>query len=76
MEARMTTKGQIVIPSRVRRLFGMTRGTRIRIDVDEGLRRIILVPVTGEYVRGLGGRFAGKGLLRALESDRKREKER
>jgi AbrB family looped-hinge helix DNA binding protein len=71
----MTVKGQIVIPSKVRRRLGMKEGTRVQVDVDEGLQRIILTPITREYIEGLRGRYKGKGLLKALAAEKKRERE-
>lgn len=75
METYMTVKGQIVIPSKVRRRFGMKEGTRVQVDVDEGAHRIILTPITREYIEGLRGRYQGKGLLKALAAEKKRERE-
>lgn len=75
MESYMTVKGQIVIPSKVRRKLGMKEGTRVQVDVDEGTHRIILTPITREYIEGLRGRYKGKGLLRALAAEKKRERE-
>ena len=34
MESYMTVKGQIVIPSKIRRKFGIKEGTRIQVDID------------------------------------------
>lgn len=75
METTATSKGQIVIPSSVRRKFGIKEGTRIQIEVDEKANRIILKPITREYVHSLRGKFRGKGLLRALKAEKKRERE-
>jgi len=75
METYMTVKGQIVIPSKVRRRLGMKEGTRVQVDVDEGTQRIILTPITREYIEGLRGRYKGKGLLKALAAEKKRERE-
>jgi len=75
VETYMTVKGQIVIPSKVRRRLGMKEGTRVQVDVDEGLQRIILTPITREYIEGLRGRYKGKGLLKALAAEKKRERE-
>ena len=75
METTATSKGQIVIPSSVRRKFGIKEGTRIQIVVDEKANEIILRPITREYVHSLRGRFKGKGLLKALMVDRKKERE-
>lgn len=71
----MTIKGQIVIPSKVRRKLGMKEGTRVQVDVDEGNHRIILTPITREYVEGLRGKYKGKGLLKALAAEKKHERE-
>lgn len=75
METTATSKGQIVIPSSVRRKFGIKEGTRIQIEVDEKANQIILKPITREYVHSLRGKFRGKGLLRALKAEKKRERE-
>lgn len=75
METTATSKGQIVIPSSVRRKFGIKEGTRIQIEVNEKANQIILKPITREYVHSLRGRFRGKGLLKALEAEKKRERE-
>lgn len=75
METTATSKGQIVIPSSVRRKFGIKEGTRIQIEVDEQARRIILKPITREYIHSLRGKYRGKGLLKELMADRQRERE-
>ncbi len=75
MEATATSKGQIVIPSSIRRKFGIKEGTRIQIEVDDEAKEIILTPITREYVHSLRGRFKGKGLLKALMVDRRKERE-
>lgn len=74
MHAYMNAKGRIVIPSEIRRQFRMRDGTRVRIDVDEQTRRIILIPVTHEYICGQCGKYKGKGLLKALAVEKKRSK--
>ena len=75
MESYMTVKGQIVIPSKIRRKFGIKEGTRVQIDVDEQGQRIILTPVTREYVQNLRGKYKGKSLLTALAGEKKRERD-
>jgi len=74
METTATTKGQIVIPSSVRRKLGIKSGTRIQVELDEANGQIILKPITREYIHSLRGRFRGKGLLMELAEDKKREK--
>ena len=75
METTATSKGQIVIPSSVRRKFGIKEGTRIQIEIDDEAKRIILKPITREYIHGLRGKYRGKGLLKALMAEKKRERE-
>ena len=75
METYATVKGQIVIPSSVRRKFGIKQGTRIEIEVDEDNQRIILKPITRAYIHSLRGKYKGRGLLKALMAEKKRERE-
>ena len=75
MDSYMSVKGQIVIPSKIRRLFGIKEGTRIQVDADRQAHRIILTPVTSDYIRNLRGKYKGKQLLTALAADKKRERE-
>ena len=75
METYATVKGQIVIPSSVRRKLGIKEGTRIHIEVDEGAQQIILTPITREYIHSLRGKYKGKGLLKALVAEKQRERE-
>ncbi len=70
-----TTKGQIVIPAALRRKLGIKEGTQIRIELDEASGQIILKPITREYIHNLRGRFRGKGLLKALQAEKHKEKQ-
>ncbi|HKG62039.1 MAG TPA: AbrB/MazE/SpoVT family DNA-binding domain-containing protein [Pyrinomonadaceae bacterium] len=75
METTATSKGQIVIPSSVRRKLGIKEGTRIQINLSDDEKEIVLTPITREYVHSLKGKLKGKGLLKALMADRKKERE-
>jgi AbrB family looped-hinge helix DNA binding protein len=75
MDSYMSVKGQIVIPTKIRRQFGIKAGTRMQVDVDEQAHRIILTPVTRDYIQNLRGKYKGKGLLTALAAEKKRERE-
>lgn len=75
MDSYVTVKGQIVIPSRIRRKFGIKEGTRVQVDIDEQAHRIILTPVTRDYIQALRGKYKGKRLLNALAAEKKRERE-
>jgi AbrB family looped-hinge helix DNA binding protein len=74
METTATTKGQVVIPSSIRRKLGIKTGTRIQVELDENNGQIILKPITREYIHSLRGRFKGKGLLKELAEEKEREK--
>ena len=74
METYATVKGQIVIPSSIRRKLGIKEGTRIQVELDENNHSIILKPITREFIHALRGKFKGKGLLAALMAEKKREK--
>ena len=71
-----TTKGQVVIPSKIRHQLGIKEGTKIKIEVDEKNHALILMPITREYIRSLRGKFRKLNLLEELTSERKREKEK
>ena len=69
----VTTKGQLVIPARLRRRFGIKKGTMVTFTEDDG--RIIVQPVTREFIRGLRGSLKGEpSVLAALLEERKRER--
>ena len=70
-----TTKGQIVIPSSVRKRFEIKEGTRIQVEVDEKAHRIILRPITREYIQSLRGKLKGKGLMKELLEEKNRERQ-
>jgi AbrB family looped-hinge helix DNA binding protein len=75
VETIATTKGQIVIPSKVRSQLGIREGTRIQIAVNEKDQSIILTPITRQYVHSIRGKLKGKGLLKALMAEKKKERE-
>jgi len=72
MKTRVTSKGQIVIPAVLRRKYGIRNGTRI-IVLDNG-KEIVLKPVTDEYLRKLQGSLKGKGGLKILVDERRKDK--
>ena len=74
METYATVKGQIVIPSKLRRKYGIKAGTRIAV-MDEG-ERIVLQPITRAYIHSLRGIMKGTGALKILEEERRNDRER
>ena len=69
-----TTKGQVVIPFRLRREFEIKAGTRAAVMAT--LEGILLKPVTREYIRGLRGSLKNKKVWAAFQEDRRWERER
>ena len=70
----VTTKGQIVIPSKLRSRHGIKKGTRVCF-IESG-QDIILRPVTDEYIDSLRGSLPTKGgALRNLLDEKRRERE-
>ncbi len=53
---------------------GIKKGTRIDISDEDG--RIVLRPITRDFIDSLYGRFKGSKLVEALEADRARENAR
>jgi AbrB family looped-hinge helix DNA binding protein len=53
--AYVTTKGQLVVPARIRRRFNIKPGTRINFIEDKG--RLVMQPVTREYIQSFCGIF-------------------
>jgi AbrB family looped-hinge helix DNA binding protein len=75
VETTATAKGQIVIPSSLRKKLGIKEGTRIQIELNEDAGEIVLKPITREFVHSLRGKFKGRGLLKALMAEKKKERE-
>jgi len=71
----VTSKGQLVIPSKLRRRFGIKPGTRVNFfEEDDGIK---IIPVTSETIKANIG-FLGKdgpSLLKALMEEKKKERE-
>ncbi|MGA8221107.1 MAG: AbrB/MazE/SpoVT family DNA-binding domain-containing protein [Candidatus Acidiferrales bacterium] len=71
--AKVTTKGQLVIPSKLRRRYGIRQGTQVVFVEEE--HRLILQPLTPEFIRQLRGSLKGEpSALKLLLEDRKRDR--
>lgn len=74
--AYVTSKGQLVVPSRLRRKYGIKPGTKICfIERDN---EIVFQPVTREYIRSVCGMLksdtsATEELLKERAKDKERE---
>ena len=74
--ASVTSKGQLVIPARLRRKYGIEPGTKVRFL--ERDHEILLQPVTKEYIRSVCGLLksetsATQMLLKERAKDREQE---
>jgi len=70
----VTTKGQLVIPSKLRRKYSIKQGTQVAFLEQEN--RLVLQPLTAAFIRSLRGSLSGEpSALKALLEDRKRERE-
>ena len=70
METKINSKGQITIPSEICKQLGIKDGTYIQIDVDSTHGKIVLTPITREYIYKLRGKYRGKGLLKSLVANK------
>ncbi len=74
--AAVTSKGQLVVPARLRRRYGIKPGTKVRfIERPDG---ILFQPVTPEYIRSVCGMLSSEtsvtgDLLKERARDRERE---
>ncbi len=70
----VTAKGQVIIPSRLRRKYGIKKGTPVSVYERDG--EIVIRPITDEYIRSLRGIARNWGdLLKALQEEKARERE-
>jgi len=68
-----TSKGQLVIPAKLRRKHGIEAGTRVKF-LEDPFGRIVLQPITEEYVdRVMGCLSDGPDLLIAWEKEHREE---
>ena len=68
----ITAKGQVVIPSRIRKHLKLTKGTRLCV-IEKG-ETVILKPLTKNYFDGMMGMLKGSGLTAELLKERRRER--
>jgi AbrB family looped-hinge helix DNA binding protein len=69
----VTTKGQLVIPSKLRRKYSIKEGTQVAFVEEEN--RLILQPLTPEFIRSLRGSLGKDSkALEILLAERRRER--
>jgi len=70
----VTVKGQIVIPAKLRRKFGIKKGTQVYVYERDG--EITIKPITDDYIRNMAGMAGTKGkLLKALMVEKTKDRE-
>lgn len=74
MSATVTSKGQLVIPAELRRKSGIKKGTKVHFLEDE-LGRIVLQPVTEEFIDRITGCLSGSNMPETLLKHRQFEGE-
>jgi antitoxin PrlF len=74
MKVHVSAKGQMVIPASLRQKYGIKKGTKIIVLDNEN--SIILKPVNEQYFARLRGSLKGKGVLRTLLEERRKDKEK
>ncbi len=70
--ATVTAKGQVVIPSQIRRTYHIKKGTKLLVE--QRGNELVMRPVSEEYFRGMAGTLGTKGrLCRTLLSERAKD---
>ena len=73
-KAVVSAKGQMVIPSALRKKFGIKKGTQVCLYERDG--EIVIKPITDEYIQSMAGIAGTKGrLLKALMEEKVKERE-
>lgn len=76
MKTTATKKGQIVIPVKLRKKYGIEAGTTIHVEDKDG--EIVLKPITAEYIRSLRGivkpKKGQRSALDILKEERKADR--
>ncbi|MFC1580382.1 AbrB/MazE/SpoVT family DNA-binding domain-containing protein [Thermodesulfobacteriota bacterium] len=74
MSSKVTSKGQVVIPKRLREKYGIRSATAIRwIEKDQG---ILMVPESEDPIVATRGMLKGSGILKAYLKEKRLEKQR
>lgn len=72
-QSTLSSKGQLIIPARLRKKYSIRKGTKV-VFLEDG-HRLILQPITNEFIQSLRGSLkGGPSLLAILRKERKRER--
>jgi AbrB family looped-hinge helix DNA binding protein len=74
-QSTVTTKGQLVIPARLRKKYSIRKGTKVAFIEEEN--RLVLQPITHEFIQQIRGSLKGKpSALEFLLKTRRAERDR
>ena len=74
ISSKVTSKGQVVIPKRLRVKYGIRSATSIRwIEKDQG---ILMIPESEDPIVEARGMLKGSGILKAYLKEKRLEKQR
>ncbi len=74
ISSKVTSKGQVVIPKKLREKYGIRSTTAIRwIEKDQG---ILMVPESEDPILAARGMLEGSGILQAYLKEKRREKQK
>jgi AbrB family looped-hinge helix DNA binding protein len=74
ISSKVTSKGQVVIPKRLREKYGIRALTAIRwIEKDQG---ILMVPESADPIVAARGMLKGSGILKSYLKEKRLEKQR
>ena len=74
LSSKVTSKGQIVIPKRLREKYAIFPATTISWIEKEG--GILMVPESADPIKAARGMLRGSGILKAYLKEKKLEKQR
>ena len=74
LSSKVTSKGQIVIPKKIREKYGIRPSTSVHwVEKEEG---ILMIPDSEDPIVAARGMLKGSGILKAYLKDKMREKEK
>ena len=74
VSSKVTSKGQVVIPKKLREKYGIRPATVVRwIEKDQG---ILMVPESEDPIMAARGMLKGSGILKAFMKEKNREKQK
>jgi AbrB family looped-hinge helix DNA binding protein len=73
VSSKVTSKGQVVIPKKLREKYGIRTATAVRwIEKDQG---ILMVPESEDPIVATRGMLKGSGILKAFMKEKRGEKQ-